>query len=479
MKKRHIVETYDSIDIIGGGIIGTTLATELLREIRRQGLKTEVHLFERRGQLGIENTEKSFEGVRTYWFTREEIRFYLASIRAMEDLESYFGEDGRFEDDDGGKISITTNYRQLGYHYFLSEKDFNEARKRKSLFDSENIPIEFYTKDEADEIGWIHNNFDLDARVLDEDAWVYQNFNLDVWMTEDFNFNTIIPKTTIRRYDIAGYVHVPIAGFISAGDLIASYRAVFEKLGGKLHLNTEVVGLGIRGNRINTLQYRFWTESEKPQNNHGAIETKPTDYVVNAAGVWSDGLNQKILGEMLGVTPHRRFPVIVRSVERYQPDHGMVLLNQRVIRPDHDKLWLYFTPKLEKPGIQVTLPDDRTFDEYFFKYIFPVFCDKEKPFIRHAETLGLYSGIDSRGWMGHYADTPDERPLIGLPRPEKLKNYGVSIGFSGHGVQASIAAALGLTHKILRLEDRPIVEIPGIYSASRDLSQTRPDHSRL
>ena len=81
--------------------------------------------------------------------------------------------------------------------------------------------------------------------------------------------------------------------------------------------------------------------------------------------------------------------------------------------------------------------------------------------------------------MGHYADTPDERPLIGVPRPDTLENYAVSIGYSGHGVQASIAAALGLTHDILQISDPPVVKIPDSYSASRDLTRAKPDHSRL
>ena len=81
--------------------------------------------------------------------------------------------------------------------------------------------------------------------------------------------------------------------------------------------------------------------------------------------------------------------------------------------------------------------------------------------------------------MGHYADTPDERPLIGVPRPNIIENYAISAGYSGHGIQASIAAALGLTHKILRLEGKPRVDIPAIYSADRDLAKSKSDHSRL
>lgn len=471
---------YDSIDIIGGGIIGTTLATELLCEIRRRGFKTEVHLFEKRGQLGIENTEKSFEGVRTYWFTPEEIRFYLASIRAFCDLAAHFGHDARFDDSDLEKGRITAHYRPVGYHYFLSEKEFNGAKQLKELFDEERVPIEFYSKEEAKKIGWIGNNFDLEALVLDEDEWVYRDFDLDAWMEKEFDFGILIPKDKRNNYDIAGYVHVPVAGFVSASDIVSSYRALFEKLGGKLHLCTEVVGLVIKSSTVEAVEYRFRPESGTDGGvANNPIETKPTNYVVNATGVWADDLNQNVIGERLGIIPHRRLAHIVKPPEGYKTDHGMVMLNQRVIRPDQDKIWLYFTPEEEKVGIEEQSPDNTLYDEYFYKYIYPVFCDRERPFIRNAGAIGMYSGVDARGWMGHYADTPDEKPLIGVPRPNTLENYAVSTGYSGHGVQASVAAALGLTHKILQLKGRPDVEIPEIYDASRDLTQSKPDHSRL
>jgi len=471
---------YQSIDIIGGGIIGTTLATELLREVRRQGLRTEVHLFERRGQLGMENTEKSFEGVRTYWFTAQEIRFYLTSIRAMQDLVAHFGEDARFSANDPDGVKITANYRPVGYHYFLSEEEFQDALKLKSLFEQSHVPIEFYTKDDARKIDWIANNFDLDALVLDEDEWVLDNFHFESWSKEGFDPRAILPEQSMRHYAIAGYVHVPVAGFVSAGDVVSSYRAVFEKLGGKLHLNTEVTGVDAQNRRVQAIRFRsMHTSGTGGMSRHDKSESKPTDYVVNAAGVWSDELNRAIMGERLGIMPHRRFPLIVKPPQGYRTDHGMVLLKQRVIRPDGDKVWLYYTPPKEKSGIQEEPPDEHTFDEYFFKYIYSVFCHPGRPFVRSAETIGLSGSTDRRGWMGHYADTPDERPLIGVPRPDILENYAVSTGYSGHGVQASIAAALGLTHDILQLSDPPIVKIPDSYYASRDLTRAKPDHSRL
>jgi glycine/D-amino acid oxidase-like deaminating enzyme len=441
---------YESIDIIGGGIIGTTLATELLREIKKQGLQTEVHLFERLGQLGIGNTEKSIEGVRPYWFTHDEIRFYMTSIRAFQDLKAHFGEDGRFEADDPDRVLITSSYRAKGYHYFLGEKEFQNAREKKEIFDSEGVQIKYYTKEEAKTIDWIRNNFDLNAC--------------------DVNV----------REAIVGYVHVPEAGFVSVGDIIASYRAVFEKLGGKLHLHTEVLGFETSGRQIKAIRYRSRHGGKGgDEANDKEAETKPTDFAVNAAGVWSEDLNDRVLGERLGVTPHRRIVHIVKPPEGYQTDHGLVILKKRMIRPEGNRLWLFFSAEDEEAGICDKPPDNGVFDDYFFEFLYPVLCDEKRPFVRHAGTIGLYSGADSRGWMGHYADTQDEKPLIGIPRPDRLENYAVSIGYSGHGVMGSVAAALGLTHKILQLDSEPKVRIPESYSAGRDPSQTKPDNSRL
>jgi glycine/D-amino acid oxidase-like deaminating enzyme len=60
-----------------------------------------------------------------------------------------------------------------------------------------------------------------------------------------------------------------------------------------------------------------------------------------------------------------------------------------------------------------------------------------------------------------------------------MENYAVSSGYSGHGVQASIAAARGLAQIILQINDQPAVEIPSIYAADRKLTETVSDHSRL
>lgn len=461
---------FGSIDIVGGGIVGTTLATELLREIRKRRLNIEVHLFEKQGQLGIENTEKSFEGVRTFWFTPEEVRFYLVSIRAMQDLASHFGTVAEPSAASDAWVRISANYRPVGYHYFLTEDEFAFSQGLESVFRDEHVPVEFYSCREALRFDWIRNNFDLNAAVLDEDAWIADHFDLDAWQRAGFDLKTIMNKERVQMSPICGYVRVPVAGFVSAGDVVASYRSVFESLGGRLHLNTEIIGIKTEGCRVAGVDF---------MQGSGFIHTKPTDYVVNAAGVWSDRLNERFMGERLGVVPHRRYPLIVRPPEGYRTDHGMVLLRQRVIRPDEDRIWLYYTPPDETPGIEDKRPDDAVFDTYFFKYIFPVFCHPERPFIKRAETLGLYGGTDRRGWLGHYADTADECPFIGRPRPDILENYAVSTGYSGHGIQASIAAALALTHEILRLDGDPCVKIPERYAADRDLTRSAPDHSRL
>jgi len=466
---------YKSIDIIGGGIIGITLATELLRTIRQKGMSTEVHLFERRGKLGMENTEKSFEGFRTYWFTSEEIQFYLHSILAFKDLKSYFHSDLSKNTD----ISVSAQYRESGYHYFFSEKDFQDACQLREMFEERGVPLKYYSKDEAQKIGWIHANFNLDAFVPDEDEWIESHFDLDQWNASGLDLDRIIPKEQ-NHYPIAGYVHVPIAGFISAGDVVSAYQSVFDNLGGHLHLCSQVVGLDHQNTEIKTIHYRKTRESKSGELIvDDAVYQKSTDYVVNTSGVWADDLNELVLGERLGITPHRRLAHIVQPPAGYHTDHGMVLLRNRVIRPDGDKVWFYYTVEDEKPGIETAIPDHALYDTYFFKYIYPVFCYPGKSFVRNAESLGLYGSLNARGWMGHYADTPDERPFIGVPRPHKIENYAVSSGYSGHGVQASVAAARGLGHTILQLKDSPDVKIPSFYAADRDLRSAHPDHSRL
>ena len=190
-------------------------------------------------------------------------------------------------------------------------------------------------------------------------------------------------------------------------------------------------------------------------------------------------MNSKWFDRTLGITPHRRLVHIVQPPKGYYlgEKHGLVIVRGRIARPDGDKLWLYYSPDDEVAGIQTTPPDNAQYDESFFKHILPVFCDENNPFIKDAGTIGLYGGVDSRGWLGHYADSPDQKPFIGIPWPDLMENYWVSTGYSGHGVMASVSTGLGLSDRILGAVPR--IEIPSVYAADRDPTLVHADGSRL
>ena len=435
--------TLRNIGIVGGGSIGLALATELLRTIRRHDLNTTVHLFERNGRFGMENSERSLECVRTYFRTAEEIVFYKKSIEIFSDLAAYFGEDSPTGE------RITASYQPCGYHYFVTKVEWEHAQKDAPQFDDCGVPIDLVPIEEAEKIDWISQNFDLSVPILGE--------------------------------KLVGYVHVPVAGFINSSSLLASYYAIFEHLGGRFHANSKVLDVELKERKITALivqpcRVDTGTGTETLQ---GQSEKIDIDCVINCAGVWADTLNKAWFDRSLGIVPHRRIVHVVMPPKGYYlgEKHGLVIVRGRTARPDGDRLWLYYAPDDEASGIQTTPPDNTQFDGSFFNHIQPVFCDEEKPFIREAGTIGLYGGVDSRGWLGHYADSPDQKPFIGLPWADLAENYWVSTGYSGHGVMASSAAGLGLADLILENESRII--IPSDYAADRDPTRVHADGSRL
>ncbi len=91
------MEHYDAI-VIGGGVIGTSIACHLARLGAKRTLLLE------RGQLGGGTTAQSSCILRTHYSVRENVALAQAAMRAFDDFPAYLGDD---EADCG--------YRRCGY----------------------------------------------------------------------------------------------------------------------------------------------------------------------------------------------------------------------------------------------------------------------------------------------------------------------------------------------------------------------------
>ena len=87
--------------IIGGGVVGCSIAYHLARRGARDVLVLE------RDAVGAGTTSKAAGGIRAQFPTETEIRFSLEAIRVFERFEEEFGVD--------------PGYRRIGYLFLISD----------------------------------------------------------------------------------------------------------------------------------------------------------------------------------------------------------------------------------------------------------------------------------------------------------------------------------------------------------------------
>jgi sarcosine oxidase subunit beta len=103
-----------SVVVIGGGVVGCSIAYHLARRGQRDVVVVE------REAVGSGTTSKAAGGIRSQFPTETEIRFSLEAIRVFERFEEEFGVD--------------IGYRRIGYLFLISDpEDLAGYRERLAL----------------------------------------------------------------------------------------------------------------------------------------------------------------------------------------------------------------------------------------------------------------------------------------------------------------------------------------------------------
>jgi sarcosine oxidase subunit beta len=122
-----------SVVVIGGGVVGCSVACQLARRGLRDVLVLE------RDAVGAGTTSKAAGGIRAQFSTETEIRFSLESLRVFRSFEEEFGVD--------------PGYRQIGYLFLVgSEADLRGFETRIALQRSLGVDVRVITPREAREI---------------------------------------------------------------------------------------------------------------------------------------------------------------------------------------------------------------------------------------------------------------------------------------------------------------------------------------
>src|ERR671919_265646 len=119
-----------SVVVIGGGVVGCSIAYHLARRGQRDVVVLE------REAVGSGTTSKAAGGIRVQFPTETEIRFSLEAIRVFERFQDEFGVD--------------PGYRKIGYLFLVSEpKHLRGFEKRIELQRKLGCDVRVITPDDA------------------------------------------------------------------------------------------------------------------------------------------------------------------------------------------------------------------------------------------------------------------------------------------------------------------------------------------
>ena len=188
-----MVEKSADVVIIGGGVIGTSIAYRLA--MRKAG---RVLLLEK-GQLGEGSTGRCIGGIRTQFSTEINILFSLESLNVFERFQDEFGVDPEFRRI--GYLFLATTHSEMQVF-----KDNSELQKRF------NIPVELLGRDEI------------------KGKWPY-----------------------LRTDDIVGGTFCPWDGYAGPGEVLSGFAAAARRAGARIHEGVEVLGIKVDGGKIESV----------------------------------------------------------------------------------------------------------------------------------------------------------------------------------------------------------------------------------
>lgn len=187
------MQTADCV-IIGGGIIGTSIAYNLAKG----GLKN-VILIEKEELLGTGSTAKSAGGIRHQHSTEINIRMTVESVKILKN----------FEDEMDAKI----DFCQHGYLLLAtSEKTLSELKRNLEL---------------------------------------QKSLGVEVSLLSPGEIKSIVPQLNIDDILSGTFCHQD--GYLDPNGLMYGYSKNFKKLGGKILTSTEATGIKVKNGKVFSL----------------------------------------------------------------------------------------------------------------------------------------------------------------------------------------------------------------------------------
>src|SRR4030066_1611991 len=354
--------------IIGAGIVGSSIAYNLAKK----GCK-EVMVLEKEAYFAAWSTGRAAGGIRAQFANEINIKISLWSENILEKFSQEMECDALFD--------------QVGYLFLLSkEEDWESFKKNASLQQSLGLPVHLLTPEEV---------------------------------------NKLVPE--LRTDDLLGATFCKKDGLVDPYEVCMGYVNQAKKLGVAFEMETEVVGMGLSGNKIN-----------KVNTNKGEIETK---IVVNAAGAFAAQIG-KMVGVEIPVYPIKRQIVTTAPLDFVKPNFpmGVDFTSGLYMHKESGGLLMGWADKNTQSGYDLSVDPDYT-DQILMKAL------DRMPILENAQI--------SASWAGLYETTPDNNAILG--NVPEVEGVYLANGFSGHGVMH--APAVGILISELILEGKTSLDI--------------------
>ncbi|MFW9923874.1 MAG: NAD(P)/FAD-dependent oxidoreductase [Candidatus Thorarchaeota archaeon] len=363
---------FDTI-IIGGGIIGSSTAYHL----KRNNPEQKILLLEKNNKIAEGNTAKSAALYRNLFSSSTSQKLSTSSILFYESIAEKIG------------------LKNQGYFWMLSEDEWKKS--------------------------------ELGFRKLDKDSDKFE-----ILEPEEIPGNLKINTTRAARFnEIYKVLYGHRCGSLSAINLARYYAMLFEELGGRIQLGTEITKISLTEEEH---YYPPWMDVKiKSLKDHNGNDYSATNYIF-AIGAWSNSLLSPI-GIASQIYPKKRQMFLLKLHDAKQLVKDPTQTIPILILPTGG---VYIKPVLQNKIIvvgcanelgnpyQITEYPAEAEEGYYYNVIDPILH-------HYFPDLTEYQLFSK--WAGYYAYYwPDKNPVI-----EKVANILWVSGTSGSGIMKADA----------------------------------------
>ena len=247
---------------------------------------------------------------------------------------------------------------------------------------------------------------DKEMKQAKRNVEMQRSLGLKVDILDENRINNVVPILDVKGMNTIGATFCPTDGHANPFKTTFAYADAARRKGANIYTHTKVIDIKTDNKKTSEVK-----------TDKGIIKT---DTVVNAAGVWSKKIAEKV-GIKLPNVPFRKE---IMATERLKPMFEAMVISF--------KDGIYFSQQDEGQIVGgIPIPEEKkgfkTMPTFSFIQHMSKTLTRYVPKLKHVNML--------RHWTGFYDVTPDARPILGTVN--ELKGFIQCNGFSGHGFMLS------------------------------------------